>query len=147
MLHRVSVAELKRSGLFKNAYRVVVMQYYPRFLAKAKIEENIHALAPQRTLFTQFKAKEKECRDHNLAFEAVNYESRFEVTAEGRLHLERLSQMAREKEVFLVCQCLALDRCHADLLLLTAKVHFQAPIQRLRCRYPVYEARLAKEIL
>jgi len=148
VLHRFSVLELKRGNLStRHAHRVVVMQYYPRFLPKSSIDENIHALAPARDLFTEFKAKARECKDHNVAFESIHYEQRFQLSTEGLAHLERLCEISKEKDVFLICQCGPLERCHADLLLITAKLTFGAQTQRLRCRYLQYEARLKKESL
>lgn len=145
MLYRVSVAELKRQSN-QGRYVVVVMQYYPRFLSKEKIDEYVHSLAPSRELFTDFKSVEKELGSHNEAFEKVEYEGRFSLTTEGEENLRRLSEMSRDRDVLLVCQCGPTDRCHADLLLLQARRAFGAKTQFPRFDYPIFEKRLQGDV-
>lgn len=143
MLYRASIKDVKDGRVTRRyGYLVAVMQFYPRYLPKKNLDEFLHALAPARDLFTEFKAKDRELSDHNLAFETVKYENRFELTGEGMANLERLSSMSGERNVFLLCQCQALERCHADLLLLLARHHFHASIQKPRLNYAVFEERL-----
>ena len=143
MLYRASVLDVKSNRLSRRTgHLAVVMQFYPRFLKKDAIDEYLHALAPARELFTEFKAKDREMKDHDAAFEQVNYEKRFEISAVGMAELERLSKLAG-KDVFLLCQCQSLERCHADLLLLLARHHYSASITRMRLSYPTFEKRLA----
>jgi uncharacterized protein YeaO (DUF488 family) len=143
MLYRASVRDVK-SGSFsrKYAHLAIVMQFYPRGLSKEVVDENLHCLAPDRELFAEFKAKEKSEGDHNRAFELVAYEARFTWSETGLENLERLTEISKERDVFLICQCFNSDRCHADLLLLLARARFSAKIPFLRQRYPVFEARL-----
>lgn len=137
MLYRISVQDIKEKKITKRfGYLAVVMQYYPRFLAKTLIDEYCHDLAPERALFTEFKAMEKDLGDHNLAFEKVEYERRFALTDLGLQALERLSGLSTDRNVYLACQCSPLQKCHADLLLLMAKKLFNAKTQHPRVTYP-----------
>jgi len=143
MLYRASVTDVKCKRLSRRTgYLAVVMQHYPRFLTKEMIDEYIHDLAPQRELFAEFKARDRDMKDHDAAFAAVDYENRFELNGAGMAALERLSTMSRDRDVFLLCQCQSLEKCHGDLLLLLAKHHFAAPVARIRIRYPGFEDRL-----
>lgn len=118
------------------------MQFYPRFLSKELIDEYRRDLAPEKELFTEFKAKERATKDHNGAFDDVGYEKRFELTPAGHEELARLTALSRERDVFLICQCQALQKCHADLLLLIAKTLYDARIPLLRMSYPTFNDKL-----
>lgn len=145
MLYRASVQDVKEKRVSRRyTHTVVVMQYYPRFLSKELVDEYARTLAPDRALFTEFKAKDRETKDHNGAFEAVNYEARFGLSAEGVAALSRLCELSSGKDVALICQCAAGDRCHADLVLLIARQKFGANTPPLRHAYPIFEKRLAK---
>ncbi len=136
MLYRISVQDIKENKITTRfGYIVVVMQYYPRFLAKTLIHEYCRELAPDRALFTEFKAMEKTLGDHNLAFDRVEYETRFRLTDLGIQALERLSAQASDRNVYLACQCSPLQKCHGDLLLLLAKNNFHAKAQHPRVSY------------
>src|SRR5688572_2952026 len=125
MLYRASVQDIKDKRVTRRSgYLAVVMQYYPRFLKKEMIDEYVHTLAPDRVLFTEFKERDRALKDHDAAFAGVDYENRFTLTDEGLANLERLSELSCERDVILVCQCLPVEKCHADLLLLLAKKHF-----------------------
>lgn len=137
MLYRASVKDLKDRRITKRTGHIaVVMQYYPRFVPKEGIDEYLRTLAPDRELFTEFKARARELKDHNRAFAEVEYEKRFQLSGAGKEDLKRLSALSKERDVFLVCQCASLDRCHADLLLLLARHWFQVPTQTPRSPYP-----------
>lgn len=143
MLYRASVQDVKEERLSRRRTHIaVVMQFYPRFLPKTLIDEYVHAMAPARALFTEFKAKVRELKDHNQAFELVHYEARFGISAEGISALSRLSTLSQTKDVALICQCAAVDRCHADLLLMMARRWQRANTPPLRHAYPIFEARL-----
>ncbi len=144
MLYRASVQDIKDERIFRRrTHLAVVMQFYPRFLSKDRIDEYVRPLAPERPLFTEFKAKERELKNHNQAFELVRYESRFGLSPDGLSALARLADLASTKDVALICQCAAALRCHADLLLLMARRWHGAHAPPLRHSYPVFEARLA----
>lgn len=143
MLYRASVQDVKTGRVARRyGYLAVVMQFYPRFLSKELVHEYLHELAPERALFLEFKALAREKGDHNAAFAEVGYEDRFGLSPEGWTALERLSGQAKEGNVFLICQCSPLDRCHADLLLLLARHRFAARTSHPRLAYPCFEARL-----
>jgi uncharacterized protein YeaO (DUF488 family) len=143
MLSRASVRDIRDRRLSRRyGYLVVVMQYYPRFLARTQIDEYVRSLAPSRDLFANFKAKERETKDHNLAFQEVSYEARFMLSREGKESLRRLCELAMARPVYFLCQCLPVEKCHADLLLLTARHFHQAEIGFLRQKYPIYEQNL-----
>jgi uncharacterized protein YeaO (DUF488 family) len=148
MLYRASVRDVKNGALSRRrSHLVVVMQYYPRFLRKDQIDEYVHSLAPDRELLDTFKAEDRSRGDHDAAFAAVSYESRFRIGPEGAAELRRLSELAASKDVFLLCQCLVPEHCHADLLLLLARHWFQAPTQAVRIRYPIFEGRIRDGLL
>jgi uncharacterized protein YeaO (DUF488 family) len=119
------------------------MQYYPRFIKKELVDEYLHSLAPDRELFTDFKALDRKWKDHNRAFREVRYEDRFDLTLKGRQDLERLSWLAKDRDVVLFCQCASLEYCHADLLLLIARHEYGATIRSPRMTYPLFEKRLS----
>lgn len=141
MLYRISVQDIKDKKITRRfGYIAVVMQYYPRFLPKTLIDEYTRELAPDRALFTEFKNRENELGDHNLAFDKVEYEKRFTLSDLGFAALERLSTLASDRNVYLACQCSPLQKCHGDLLLLLAKVRFHAKAQHPRVLYPGFAA-------
>src|SRR4051812_19980768 len=143
MLYRAPVQDLKSGRIARRySYTVVVMQHYPRFLPKPLVDEYLHELAPERALFAEFKKLDRETKDHDAAFAAVRYEERFRVGHDGAESLQRLSDVARERDVFLVCQCTTLQRCHGDLLLLLARRWFKAPTTYVRVSYPIFEKRV-----
>lgn len=143
MLYRASVYDVKDGRISRRyGYLVIVMQFYPRFIRKEMIDEYVHDLAPARELLTEFKALDRKLKDHDRAFGEVQYEERFGVSDVGLGHLERLSEQAKTRDVFLICQCGPRERCHADLLLLTARRRFSAGIQAPRVKYPVFEKRI-----
>lgn len=123
-------------------YIVVVMRFYPRFLKKEMIDEYVHDLAPPAELFAEFKAKDRQMKNHNSAFYVVKYESRFDLSLQGRAKLKEFAELSREREVVLICQCKDFDRCHCDLLLLWAQRHFGAEVKGLIFDYPDFKKRL-----
>ncbi len=144
MLYRAPVAEVKAGRVNRRyGYLAIVMQYYPRFLGKELTDAYLKSLAPDKSLFTEFKALEL-ASDHDAAFEAVKYQSRFEITPAGWKDLEALAGISSARDVFLICQCNLDQRCHADLLLLAAQARFNARIPTLRKAYPEFSARLCR---
>jgi uncharacterized protein YeaO (DUF488 family) len=140
VLYRVSVLEVKSGRISRRAgHLVIAMQYYPRFIRKEQVDEYLHSLAPARALFTEFKSRDRDLKDHNRAFEDVRYEERFRLGAEGAAELARLSELSKTRDVYLLCQCGSLERCHADLCLLMARHWFEAPTAHMRLAYPIFE--------
>jgi uncharacterized protein YeaO (DUF488 family) len=143
LLYRAPVALVKSGAVTRRGgHLAVVMRHYPRYLKKEMVDEYVRALAPAEDLFAEFKAKERADGDHNAAFAAVGYEGRFALSAEGLAELGRLCEVAKGRDVQLICQCGFEQRCHVDLLLLTARSKFGALTAPLPFRYPEYEERL-----
>jgi uncharacterized protein YeaO (DUF488 family) len=121
MLKQGSVSQLRSGELSrKDGYIVVAMRFYPRGLKKELRDEYRSDLAPSLKLFQDFKKFEKKV-GHDAAFEAANYRSRFELTPEGEANLKRLTELSRDKDVYLICQCEIGQRCHRELLLNLAR--------------------------
>lgn len=143
MLYRAPVLDLKSGRVSRRlSYTVVVMQFYPRFLKKEMVDEYLHSLAPPLELFAEFKALDRELKDHDRAFREVRYEERFAVGNEGADDLRRISELAKDRDVILFCQCGTLERCHADLLLLLARHWFHARAAHPRVSYPQFVKRI-----
>lgn len=142
MLRRASVRDIKRDNAFrKKNYTIVVMLYYPRFLSRKYVDEYIHALAPPRELFTEFKKLDRLSHDHEYAFRKSHYERRFQISEEGVDQLARIAEMAKVKNVCLLCQCATSEACHTDLLLLLArKMGF--PVMIPEISYPIFQRRI-----
>jgi uncharacterized protein YeaO (DUF488 family) len=147
MLKQARVEDIAKNRITKiHGHIVVVTHYYPRFLKRKLIDEYIKELAPTRELLTEFKETEKSEGDHDQGFEAMNYEAKFTLSESGLSELARLSTLAREKDVYLVCHCTVGQRCHRELLLLIAKEKFEAPIARVFHQYPVFQSRIEKHL-
>lgn len=146
MLTQASVAQVK-SGEFprQKSHIVITMRFYPRFLRKELRDEFVSDLAPVKELLHDFNAAQKRLGSHNPAFAEVDYESRFQLTARGREHLRRLSEMSKEKDVYLVCICDIGERCHREILMLVANKLFECNIGMVHHTYPVIMKRLAHD--
>ena len=143
MMYQASVGELRRGRITRtDGHVAIVMRHYPRGLAKSHAHEYLKALAPEDSLFEDFRAALERSGDHDRAFESVAYEERFDVSAEGRTELVRLCEIARSRDVYLVCQCERGEKCHRHLLLLMAREWFGTTIDRIGPSYPVFEERL-----
>lgn len=145
MLHQAAVTDVKNKNLTKqDGLLVVTTRYYPRFLKRALIHEYKSALAPSKSLLKEFKDNERALKDHDLAFVKMQYEKKFKLTEEGFKELERLSELSKTKNVYLVCYCANGDYCHRELLMLYAQKHFKAKIGKLSHPYEIYRKRLEK---
>jgi uncharacterized protein YeaO (DUF488 family) len=143
MLLRAPVQALKSGRVQRRAGHIVIaMRHYPRYTPKELSDEYVQALAPDATLFDEFKATERAVRDHDQAFDDVRYEARFALSPKGLEELARLAELARRKDVYLICQCDHEQKCHTDLVLMTARARFDAPIGMLPHAYPTYAERL-----
>jgi uncharacterized protein YeaO (DUF488 family) len=143
MLRQASVADLRSGAISrKDGHVVVAMRFYPRGLARELRDEYVRALSPDEVLFREFKAVERATGDHERAFTEVDYERRFRLSPEGRKELSRLAAMSRERDVYLVCQCVVGQACHRELLLRIADVELGAPIDVVHRAYPEFEKRL-----
>lgn len=146
MLKKGCIPDLKSGALTKSAGHIVVpMCHYPRGLAKKFIDEYVKALAPDKELLTDFHAeRERLGGNHNAAFLSCHYQDRFVLSPEGIAELQRLAELSRERDVYLVCQCALDQRCHRELLLIMAKKWWRAPTELRTFSYPQFEARLGE---
>jgi uncharacterized protein YeaO (DUF488 family) len=144
MLRQGSIHQLRTGAISReDAHIAVCMCFYPRNLPKTLRDEYRPELAPDRALFKEWQAAEKKV-GHNEAFTKANYVQRFPLGEEALAELERLSKLSRKKKVYLLCQCAVGERCHRELLLLTAQALFGAKIGNVYHSYPGFEERLTK---
>lgn len=142
MLRQASVHQLRTGAIKRDTSHIALcMAIHPRNLPGSLRDEYQSCLAPDRELFDDFKEKQKKI-GHNQAFAAVNYEERFQLGPEAMEELKRLAALSQEKVVYLVCQCSVGERCHRELLLLTAKELLGAKVGNIYHSYPAFEARL-----
>lgn len=147
MLKKASIEQL-RSGELTGAqgYIVLPMCHYPRGLSKKFIDEYVKALGPSKALLDAFHAeRERQGGNHNAAFLSSHYQKKFTLPPEGIVELKRLSELSRERDVYLVCQCALNERCHRELLLICAKRWWQAATELRTFSYPEFEARLSAD--
>ncbi len=145
MLKRASINDLKTDKLHRvpgQNYVVVSMRVYPRFIPKIKIDEFLSSLSPKPRLFAEYRNLHTQHNSHEIAFELVNYEERFDLNEEGMEHLTRLAALALTCDVHLTCICKADQHCHVDLILLMAEHLIAAPVPSLPHEYPRFRARL-----
>lgn len=142
VIRQASVRDISHFGIRKHqGLLVVITQYYPRFLKRELVHEYVRALAPQKQLLHDFKDAEKAAGDHDLGFESMQYESRFELSPEGWAELERLVQSSKTQDVYFVCHCLRGQYCHRELVMILARDHLGAEIAPLSHAYTVFQAR------
>ena len=141
-MKQASVGQLRRDEVGRqDGYVVVCMAFYPRGLKKDLMDEYRTHLAPEKSLFAEWKVAEGEV-GHDEAFAKVDYEARFDLEPMAVESLRRLSDKVAKQDVYLVCQCEIGQRCHRELLLLYVREKFKTPIGPLHNEYPVFEARL-----
>jgi len=146
MLKQASVHDLKKGVVSVDQHHVVVtMRHYPRGLKKTLRSEYVQELSPADPLFKDFSHHKIDLKeDHNSAFENCRYEKRFGLTSQGLSELQRLAELSRSKDVYLVCQCAESERCHRELLLLMAAEWYAAQAAPLRFEYKAFEQRLKR---
>jgi uncharacterized protein YeaO (DUF488 family) len=128
MLKEASVADLTSGSVTRaQGHVVIAMCFYPRGVSRSLRDEYLRVLAPDRTLFREFKDRERAHGDHDRAFAEVDYVRRFRLEPAGLTELERLSELSRTRDVYLVCQCRVGQACHRQLLLRLARERFGAP--------------------
>lgn len=144
MLKKGTVAQVRSGELTREMGHIVLpMCRYPRGLKKLLIDEYVKALAPIQELLDEFHAeRERLDGNHNAAFLSCHYQQKFSIPHSGVEALQRLVELARDKDVFLVCQCDLDQRCHRELLLLCAKRWWHTPTELRKFSYPLFEARL-----
>lgn len=147
MLRQASVAELKKGTVSrKGGHVVIAMRTYPRQVTKLERDEYIVDLSPEPALFREFKECERRTGDHDAAFAEVRYEQRFALGSTALSELARMSKLAAERDVYLICQCARGARCHRELLLLAARHAFDADAEPPLNAYPEFTARLERAL-
>jgi len=145
MLKQACVADLKSGRVSRaDGYIVLAMRRYPRGVSKTLRDEYLSCLGPQAELLNDLHAHKKTL-PHNDAFDKADYESRFELNADGRAALKRLVDLSATRDVYLICQCGPEQKCHRELLLLLAEKWYKAPIPKLRFEYPAFKRRAARK--
>ncbi len=143
MLKQASVSDLTRGIVNRDsAHIVITMRRYPRFVNRKLRDEYLTCMSPEPKLFEDWLKKKRFHDDHDGAFDRSKFEERFGLEDEGLEHLARLSMLAAEKDVFLVCQCHTGKRCHREFLLILAKRLFGANAEAPKNKYPVFEKRV-----
>jgi uncharacterized protein YeaO (DUF488 family) len=143
MLKRGSVPDVRAGRLTRrDGHLVVTMCYYPRFVRKEQIDEYTNVLAPDRALFGDYKKAERSTGQHDEAFSVVRYEERFRLSKEALGKLDALIEQAGHSDVYLICQCGGEQRCHTDMLLMTAKARGARHVEKPHFDYPMWARRL-----
>ena len=142
---QASVQQIRSGQITReHGYIVITMCFYPRGLKKELRDEYRSDLAPDRMLFKEFKKYQKEF-GHEEGFLKSNYENRFTLNQNAIKHLQELSELSKTKDVYFVCQCEVGERCHREMLLLTAEKFFGVKIDTVFKKYSEYLNRIKKQ--
>jgi uncharacterized protein YeaO (DUF488 family) len=145
MLKQAAVSEVKDCSIpRKGSHIVITMRFYPRFLKKELRDEFVCDLAPVKELLHDFNQAQKKLGDHNPSFAQVDYENRFDLSESGMEHLKRLSDLSKNKDVYLVCICGPGERCHREMLMLMAQHLYHCKIGKVFHSYPDFMKRVPK---
>ena len=143
MLKQASVSDLIADRVSREtAYIVITMRRYPRFVNRRFRDEYLSCMSPERKLFEDWLSAKRRFKNHDGAFSKVKFEERFNVEEEGLEHLARLSAMAANQDVYLVCQCPTGQRCHREFVLILARRLFKANAEKPCNSYPIFEKRM-----
>jgi uncharacterized protein YeaO (DUF488 family) len=144
MIRQATVEDISNERVTKRHGRVVVVtRYYPRYLKKKLIDDYFAVLAPPKPLLHEFKEREVQMNaDHDGAFEAIDYESKFTLSEAGLALLQEISAESARRPVYFVCHCKLGQRCHREILMLAARELFGATIGKVYLEYPVILERL-----
>lgn len=136
MLKQASVAQIRSGEISRQSGHIVIaMCGYPRGLKRELRDDFLPELAPTRDLLNDFKKIEKT-DGHEQAFIKSNYYSRFRLSESAGYDLRHVSELARDKDVYLVCQCEFGERCHREMLMLIARQRFGVAIAEVFHKYP-----------
>lgn len=99
-------------------------------------------MSPEKKLFEDWLSAKRRYQNHDGAFSKSRFEQRFDVSDEGLEELARLSELAKKRDVFLVCQCHSGHKCHREFLLLLARKLYKAKAEKPKHDYPAFEKRI-----
>ena len=143
VLRQGSVSDLITDRVSREkGYVVITMRRYPRFINRSLRDEYLSCMSPDWPLFEDWISAKRRYQNHDGAFGRVRFEERFDVNDAGLEQIRRLSQMAADRDVFLICQCPTGRRCHREFLLILARRLFGAKAEEPANDYPKFEARL-----
>lgn len=144
MLRQASLSDLSHGRVQRGRdYVVITMRRYPRFLRREDRDEYHTSMSPEAKLLEDWLTAKRKHDDHDGAFSRSRFEQRFKITEEGLENLRRLSELARGRDVYLVCRCPEGQRCHRELLLMMAKELFpRTRVEKPRNPYPVFARRI-----
>jgi uncharacterized protein YeaO (DUF488 family) len=144
MLLQASVDQVRKQEIPReNSLIIITMCYYPRGIKKEWRDDFRSILAPDRELFKEWKAFEKE-KGHDEAFKLSHYEERFSLTPIALTLLKVYGEWSREKDIYFVCQCKVGERCHREMLMLAAYKKYGAFVSNIFHTYPAFESRILK---
>ncbi|MEO5969898.1 MAG: hypothetical protein ABIQ95_08220 [Bdellovibrionia bacterium] len=143
MLRQSSVSDLINVRISREkAYIIITMRRYPRFVNRQLRDEYLSCMSPDWKLFESWLSAKRRYKSHNGAFGKVQFELRLDVNEEGLENLARISHMAKDREVYLVCQCQTGSQCHREFLLILARRLFKAKAEKPKNLYPTFEKRI-----
>ena len=144
MLKPAVIGEIQDGTITKeNGFLCVVTRYYPRFLARNRIDEYVALLSPTKKLLADFKNASRRI-GHDAAFLKIDYQNQFALTSDALNELERLTLISKASDVFLSCYCAREHFCHRDLLLIYAEKFYGAEIEKPHHDYAVFRERIEK---
>jgi uncharacterized protein YeaO (DUF488 family) len=147
MLRQGTVEDIKNKRITRrHGHLVAVTRFYPRYLKRNLLDEYDINLAPPRELLDEFKNQERASGEHDQAFDDINYEAKFTLTAEGIASLNRLTMLSQDHDVYLICHCKVGTRCHREILMVLAQELFQAKISKLHFPWQTFRARIPDHI-
>jgi uncharacterized protein YeaO (DUF488 family) len=93
-----------------DGYRILTMRYWPRGIARSRVDEYITKTAPSKGLVHAFKHE-------GLAWEPYVDAYLGEMRApEPQAEILRLAEKAKSRTITLMCGCEDESRCHRSLL-------------------------------
>lgn len=143
MLKQASVSDLITDKVSREiGYVVITMRRYPRFVNRSYRDEYVSKMSPSNELHDEWLKMKRKYNDHDGAFRRSKFELRFDMPDEGLLELDRLCKLAKERDVYFICQCQTGCRCHRELLLLLAKALFKVKTDPVYNDYSIFKKRI-----
>jgi uncharacterized protein YeaO (DUF488 family) len=118
MLKESYVANLK--NLPSDSIKVLVSRYCPRYIKREAFHLWAKELAPSKELLTAYKRGEIDWFEYERRFR-----EEFSNSPEAKAILQALIEIAKERDVFLICYEKSPERCHRRLLLELANLKLE----------------------
>ena len=123
-IRTASIREIDK--LPKTAYKVLVMRRFPFYIKniKKKITEYLPVLSPNEQLLTEYLKELKRTKNPKLAWNLVQYETRFRMQmlrdSKAISELKRIRDIGKQlngkRVVYLICHEHTDDYCHRRIL-------------------------------